>query len=119
MRMGLAPTAGIVSTISASGRQCGNPGAAIAGRDTNLPRQAGTHDRRDSPSGRSDSFVRLIGQWLTERLGQPLVIENRPGREARSDRWIRWCQSFAALFMWRSAARRALRDTSHNLVGYA
>jgi tripartite-type tricarboxylate transporter receptor subunit TctC len=26
-----------------------------------------------------DVFARLIGQWLSERLGQPLVIENRPG----------------------------------------
>ena len=27
----------------------------------------------------SDIFARLIGQWLSERLGQPFVIENRPG----------------------------------------
>jgi tripartite-type tricarboxylate transporter receptor subunit TctC len=25
------------------------------------------------------SFARLIGQWLSGRLGQPFVIENRPG----------------------------------------
>ena len=29
--------------------------------------------------GTSDMSVRLIGQWLSERLGQPFVIENRPG----------------------------------------
>jgi len=29
--------------------------------------------------GGTDIFVRLIGQQLTERLGQSLVIENRPG----------------------------------------
>jgi tripartite-type tricarboxylate transporter receptor subunit TctC len=26
-----------------------------------------------------DLYARLIGQWLSERLGQPVVIDNRPG----------------------------------------
>ena len=29
--------------------------------------------------GGTDIAARLIGQWLSERLGQPFVIENRPG----------------------------------------
>ena len=29
--------------------------------------------------GHSDIVARLIGQWLSERLGQPFIIENRPG----------------------------------------
>jgi tripartite-type tricarboxylate transporter receptor subunit TctC len=29
--------------------------------------------------GTSDIGARIIGQWLQERLGQPFVIENRPG----------------------------------------
>jgi tripartite-type tricarboxylate transporter receptor subunit TctC len=32
-----------------------------------------------APAGGTDIYARLIGQWLLERLGQPFVIENRPG----------------------------------------
>jgi tripartite-type tricarboxylate transporter receptor subunit TctC len=30
-------------------------------------------------AGNNDLIARLIGQWLSERLGQPFVIDNRPG----------------------------------------
>src|SRR5262245_10692891 len=29
--------------------------------------------------GTTDTLARLIGPWLSERLGQPFIIENRPG----------------------------------------
>src|SRR5262247_392258 len=32
-----------------------------------------------APAGGTDIMARLIGQWLSERLDQQFVIENRPG----------------------------------------
>ena len=32
-----------------------------------------------APGGTNDISARLIGQWLSERLGRQFVIENRPG----------------------------------------
>jgi tripartite-type tricarboxylate transporter receptor subunit TctC len=32
-----------------------------------------------APAGANDITARLIGQWLSERLGQQFVIDNRPG----------------------------------------
>jgi tripartite-type tricarboxylate transporter receptor subunit TctC len=31
------------------------------------------------PGGNFDLLARLFGQWLSERLGQPFIIDNRPG----------------------------------------
>ncbi len=32
-----------------------------------------------TPAGAVDISARIIGRWLSERLGQPFIIENRPG----------------------------------------
>ena len=31
------------------------------------------------PAGATDILARLMGQWLSERLGQQFIVENRPG----------------------------------------
>src|SRR6516225_10011232 len=32
-----------------------------------------------APGGAPDIVARLIGEWLSQRFGQPFIIENRPG----------------------------------------
>src|SRR3954465_1079966 len=31
------------------------------------------------PGGGADTVARIMGQWLSERLWQPVILENRPG----------------------------------------
>lgn len=31
------------------------------------------------PGGANDIIARLLGQWLSDRLGRPFIVENRPG----------------------------------------
>jgi tripartite-type tricarboxylate transporter receptor subunit TctC len=63
-------------------------GAAVAAALPAIPRTAMAQVYPTRPvrvivpfgsAGATDIVARLIGQWLLERLGQPFVIENRPG----------------------------------------
>src|SRR6187455_2391162 len=31
------------------------------------------------PGGPTDLLARIMGQWLSDRLGQPFIVESRPG----------------------------------------
>ena len=69
------------STISASGSgRCRAPGRVAHRTGASLSDAAGAHDRRlCRRRGSNDIVARLIGQWLSERLGQQFIVENRPG----------------------------------------
>ena len=32
-----------------------------------------------APAGGNDIIARLMGQWLSERTGQPFIVDNKPG----------------------------------------
>ena len=68
-------------TISASGRGCCCAAGRLAhGMGASLSVAAGAHDRTLLRLAvQVDIVARLMGQWLSERLGQQFVIENRPG----------------------------------------
>ena len=46
---------------------------------TNLSNAAGAHHRRGGAGYSQDIAARLIGQWLSERLGRQFIVENRTG----------------------------------------
>jgi tripartite-type tricarboxylate transporter receptor subunit TctC len=45
----------------------------------NLSDAASTHHCPTGPGGAPDIIARLLGPWLSQRLGQQFVVENRPG----------------------------------------
>src|SRR5262249_10181188 len=58
------------------------PRISTAGNHTPRPGRLSRPRRRivRAPAGGvTDLFARLYGEWLGQRLGQPFIIENRPG----------------------------------------
>ena len=62
------------------GRTCGRDAGRFGLRpDARLSIATGAHYRGLRPRQHARPGVRLIGQWLAERLGQPFVVEERTG----------------------------------------
>ena len=55
------------------------PATAHMGRAQTYPSRVVHLVTGFAPAGGSDVVARLIGHWLSERLGQSFIIENRPG----------------------------------------
>ena len=67
-------------TISASGRgRCRAAGRLTHRRAQAYPTRPVRIIAPTGPGGAPDIVARLIGPWLSERLGQQFVVENRPG----------------------------------------
>jgi tripartite-type tricarboxylate transporter receptor subunit TctC len=85
--LGLARKISLGESIKFRRRQflCLAAGAATLPVVSHIGRAAGYPTRQVrivvgfAAGGTTDIVARLIGQWLSARLGQPFVIENRPG----------------------------------------
>ena len=54
-----------------------SPGTALAQQD--YPNKPVKWIVPYPPAGTTDVLARIVAQWLTEKMGQPFVVENRPG----------------------------------------
>jgi tripartite-type tricarboxylate transporter receptor subunit TctC len=57
----------------------GLPAAAPSARAQSYPSRPLRWIVGFPPAGGADTVVRIVAPWLAERLGQPVVIENKPG----------------------------------------
>jgi tripartite-type tricarboxylate transporter receptor subunit TctC len=68
--------------------------------------------------GGIDVTARLVGQWLSERLGQPFVIENRPGANSNiaAETVVRASPDGHTLFL--ATPANAINATLHGNLGF-
>ena len=75
-----------------------------------------------APAGGNDIVARLMGQWLTERLGQSFVIENRPGaghqprRRGRRQRGARRLHAVSSSMCRTRSTRRSTTKLNFNFI---
>jgi tripartite-type tricarboxylate transporter receptor subunit TctC len=71
-----------------------------------------------APGGQNDIIARIIGQWLSERLGQQFVIENRPGAATNigTEAVVRAPQDGYTLLL--AATANAVNATLFNRLNY-
>ena len=50
-----------------------------------------------APGGNADTTARVMAQWLSERLGQPFVVEDRTGRLRGDIGGSRWTSFMISL----------------------
>jgi tripartite-type tricarboxylate transporter receptor subunit TctC len=55
----------------------------MVGESRFLPVAVGAHHRWLCGGRRARHLGRLVGRWLSDRLGQPFVVENKPGASGR------------------------------------
>ena len=55
------------------------PAVSRFARAQAYPTRPGAPHCRICRGGNADTTARVMGQWLSERLGQPFVVENRTG----------------------------------------
>ena len=74
----MAATARVLaSSLLALAALWASPGTALAQQD--YPNKPVKWIVPYPPAGTTDVLARMVAQWLTEKMGQPFVVENRPG----------------------------------------
>src|SRR5215831_13158503 len=74
-----AATLAALPRIACSGSACSRSACSGSAWAQTYPSRPVRVVATFAAGGGSDITARLIGQWVSERLGQPFIIENRPG----------------------------------------